>query len=124
MVGATTFREKDRAMTRPRRFLLSFAVSAAVVLSAGWAAAQLTGADREAFVQAAIASCTATATKNHPDVAAATIKTYCTCMAGKEADITTAADIAYMNEHNAATPEYTSRVQALAPACNAAAGLH
>jgi hypothetical protein len=44
-------------------------------------------------------------------------------MAGKEADMTTQADLAYISAHKAATEEYTKRIGALAPACKAAAGL-
>ena len=82
-----------------------------------FAVAQLTGSDRDAFVQSSIQSCTSTATQQNPTVPAATITTYCTCMAGKEADMTTPADVAYMAQHHAATEEYTKRVEQLAASC-------
>ena len=112
-------------------FILS--IAAVAVLAAGGAAragggeftvAQLSGPERQSFVQSSIGSCSATVKQNHPEIPAKTVSTYCTCMANKEADITTQADIDYINQHNAATEEYTRRVQALAPACNAEAGLH
>lgn len=112
-------------MAGVRRFIVfPLAVSAAFALSAGGAAAQLAGPDRASFIQSSIASCSATVKQNHPEIPPATITTYCTCMANKEADMTTPADLAYIAAHNAATPEYTQKVQALGPACNAAAGLH
>jgi hypothetical protein len=43
-------------------------------------------------------------------------------MADAEVDVTTDADIEYMGTHEAPTEDYTARVRALAPACNAKAG--
>ena len=88
------------------------------------ALAQLTGQLRDTFVQSSISSCSSTVQHNHPDFPAATIGAFCICMANKEADITTDEDMAYISEHKTATPDYRQRVQALAPSCNSAAGLH
>jgi hypothetical protein len=109
-------------MTR-RRWIVTVVVIAGLCLGAEAARAQLTGPDRDEFVQSSITSCTSTVKRSNPTVPADTIKTYCTCMAGKEADMTTQADVAYMDAHKAASPEYTQRVQALAPVCKAAAGV-
>ena len=95
---------------------------AALSVSSFPAAARLTGAELQAFVETSIKSCSDAVHKNHPTVAARTIEAYCTCMADAEVDITTDADIEYMGTHNAASEDYTARVRALAPACNAKAG--
>ena len=112
-------------MTRRRRSISwAVAVAAAGILAGGSAVAQLTGAGRDSFVQASIKSCSDTVRGNSPGLSAEPITTYCTCMANGEADIMTPADIAYMTEHQAAPDDYRQRVQALAPACKKAAGLH
>jgi len=96
-------------------------VAALSVVSAP-AAARLAGADRQAFVESSLKSCSDTIHKNNPKAAASTVEAYCNCMAEAEADMTTDADIEYMNAHAAPPPDYRGRVQALAPACNAKAG--
>jgi hypothetical protein len=107
-----------------------FAAVAAIAVGVGMpgsqtALAQLTGHDREEFVQAAIASCTKGATADHPEVPAEKIVTYCTCSANAVADVTTMADVEYINSHNG-TPsaDYQKRMKTVAIACNAKAGLH
>jgi len=105
-------------------------IAAASVIAAGigalcvqGAAAQLSGPQRDEFIQGSIKSCTKTASTDHPEIPAATIGVYCTCMAAAEADITTQADIDYINSHGSPTDDFRQRVLALAPACNAKAGL-
>ena len=111
-------------MSKRASIVMMAAVSiAGLGLASGTAFAQLSGANRDAFVESSISSCTSTIQQNSPGVPAAAITSYCTCMANKEADMTTPDDVAYMSEHHAATPDYTQRVQNLAPACKAAAGL-
>lgn len=100
----------------------ALAIAALLVVSAP-AVARLDGAERQSFIESSLKSCSEAVRKGHPTVAAATIKTYCSCMADAEADMTTDADVQYMDVHNEASPDYRSRVLALAPACNAKAGV-
>lgn len=100
----------------------ALAIAALCVVSAP-AVARLDGADRQAFVESSVKSCSEAVQKNNSKLPANTVATYCSCMAEAEADMTTAADVEYMSAHNAASADYTARVQALAPACNAKAGL-
>jgi|SRR5580704_1315988 hypothetical protein len=95
-----------------------------LIFAAGPARGQLTGQDRADFVAASFKSCMGAIQKKHPDNPEAANTTYCTCMSNREVDIMTSADVAYINEHHAASEDYTQRVAALAPECNAAAGLH
>ncbi|HZT88077.1 MAG TPA: hypothetical protein VFA12_08915 [Stellaceae bacterium] len=110
-------------MMKTTHLFAAAAVAAAVALSAHGALAELTGANRKAFVESSINSCSSAIKQAHPEVPADKVTTYCTCMAEAEADMTTEEDVQYMATHNAATPDYTRRVQALAPACNKKAGL-
>ena len=87
------------------------------------AVARLAGTDRQEFVDSSLKSCSDALHKNNPKLSAKTVETYCSCMAEAEADMTTDADVEYMSAHEAATKDYTDRVRALAPACNAKAGL-
>lgn len=87
------------------------------------AAARLDGPGRDVFVKSSLESCSDALRKNRPNMSSKQIETYCSCMAEAEADMTTAADVQYMAAHNAATEDYHARVRALAPACNAKAGL-
>ena len=96
---------------------------AALSLLSSPAAARLDGSEREEFVKSSLESCSSGVRKNNPQLPAKQIETYCSCMAEAEADMTTAADIEYIAAHNAATKDYTARVQALAPACATKAGL-
>jgi hypothetical protein len=100
----------------------ALAIAALSVVSAP-ALARLDGADRQAFIESSVKSCSDTALKTNPKLPAKTIETYCSCMADAEADMTTAADVEYMSAHNEPPADYTARVRALAPACNAKAGL-
>jgi len=99
-------------------------IGVGIALGPGIAFAQLTGTGRDDFVAGSIKSCSATAAKNHPEIPAERASTFCSCMAEAEADITTPADIAYVKQNRVTSPDYRQRVLALAPACNARAGLH
>jgi len=71
-------------------------------------------------VQAAISSCTKGATADHPEVPAEKIATYCTCSANAVADVTTMADVEYINSHGGTPSEdYQKRMKTVAIACNA-----
>jgi len=98
-------------------------VLAALVFGSAAAQAQLTGAPREEFINGSFGACTDAATRDHPEIAAAAVKTYCQCMAEKEADMTTQADIDYINANKAGSDDYKARIQALAPVCQEKAGL-
>jgi hypothetical protein len=98
-------------------------VLAGLVLSFGTGHAQLSGDDRTAFIKGSFEACSSAASKDHPEIAADAVKTYCQCMAEKEADMTTQADIDYVNAHQAGSDDYKARILALAPACQAKAGI-
>lgn len=98
-------------------------VLAGLVLSAGAARAQLSGDDRTQFIKGSFEACNSAATRDHPEIASDKVKTYCQCMAEKEADMTTQADIDYVNEHQVGSDDYKQRILALAPACQAQAGI-
>ncbi|HVC51473.1 MAG TPA: hypothetical protein VND87_05590 [Stellaceae bacterium] len=100
------------------------ALAAGGAAVSGAATAQIKGPDRATFVSASTKSCTRTVTANHPNFPAATVAAYCSCMAEGEADVTTPDDIAYINAHHEAPPDYKTRISKLAANCNAKAGLH
>ena len=85
--------------------------------------AQLSGDDRAQFIHGSFEACNGAATRDHPEIAADAVKTYCQCMAEKEADMTTQADIDYVNAHQVGSDDYKARILALAPACQAQAGI-
>ena len=87
------------------------------------ARAQLSGDDRVQFIKGSFEACNSAATRDHPEIAAAAVNTYCQCMAEKEADMTTQADIDYVNAHQVGSDDYKARIMALAPACQAQAGI-
>jgi hypothetical protein len=115
----------DERMKMTARSVLLAAVLALVGPIFGGAAAfaQLTGDDRTQFIQGSFGACNDAAKRDHPEIAADAVKTYCQCMAEKEADMTTQADIDYVNAHQAGSDDYKARILALAPACQAKAGL-
>jgi hypothetical protein len=86
--------------------------------------AQLSGADRQAFIKSSRESCISTTQRNHPNINAQARETYCGCMAEKAADVTTPDDFAYFDKHQEMPPDYSNRLAKLADACNAAVGLH
>jgi hypothetical protein len=106
----------------------SFVPGAALALAAlfvvpGSAQARLDGADRKTFIESSPKGCLDAIHKNNSKIAAKTVETYCSCMAQAEADITTAADVHYMNAHTEPPQDYRDRVRALAPACKAKADI-
>jgi hypothetical protein len=101
----------------------ALALAGVVLCGGGAALAQLTGADRDQFITGSFQACSEAATRDHAEIGAAAIKTYCQCMAEKEADMTTQADVDYVNAHQAGSDDYKARIQALAPGCQAKAGL-
>jgi hypothetical protein len=96
---------------------------AGLVFSGAAAQAQLTGEPREQFIKGSFGACNEAATRDHSEIAADTIKTYCQCMAEKEADMTTQADIDYINANKVGSDSYKARIQALAPVCREKAGI-
>jgi hypothetical protein len=106
-----------------RRPTLPVLALLAATLCAGGAAAQLAGADRENFVGSSIRGCTETAVRDKLPIPPDTMKQFCTCMADKQADMTTQADLDYYGAHQSLSDDYGKRVAALAPDCRTAAGL-
>ena len=97
--------------------------AALVVLHSAGASAELSGEGREQFVKGAIESCSQRAHMSSPGLPLSTVSAFCSCMANKEADLTTTDDIAYMNEHKAAPEEWRQKVLALTPICSAEVGI-
>jgi len=112
-------------MNKTRRWLVVAAALAFAgpVCGSGAAVAQLSGDDRTQFINGSFEACNGAATRDHPEIAADAVKTYCQCMAEKEADMTTQADIDYVNAHQVGSDDYKARILALAPACQAKAGI-
>lgn len=113
---------------RTRKFVTGGFAGAALAMAAlcvasAPAAARLTGDALQAFIETSIKSCSDSIHKTHPQVSAKTVEIYCRCMAEAEVDITTDADIEYMGTHREPTKDYAARIRALAPACNAKAGV-
>ena len=104
------------------KFIVSGAALVIMSLSSP-ATARLDGPGRDVFVKSSSESCSSELRKSRPNMPAKQIETFCSCMAEGEADMTTAADIAYMATHDEETEDYRGRVRALASACNAKAGL-
>lgn len=95
-----------------------------LVLSLSPAArAQMTGADRDLFVASSIKGCTDGAAQEKLAVPADKMGAFCTCMANKQADMTTQADLDYYGRHRTLSGDYSKRIATLAPACRAAAGI-
>ena len=93
-----------------------------LVLSLSPAArAQMTGADRDLFVASSIKGCTDGAAREKLTVPADKMKAFCACMANKQADMTTQADLDYYGQHQTLSDDYSKRIATLAPACRAAA---
>jgi S1-C subfamily serine protease len=88
----------------------------------GAPAGGLKGPLREVFVKKSHRSCTRKIHKDNPDVSLAAIKDFCSCMAEGEADNTTEADIAYVEEHHKASDEYKDRLSKVASACKKKVG--
>jgi hypothetical protein len=110
-------------MTRQSMIFATALALAGSVVGYGMALAQLTGDDRGKFIEGSFQACTEAATRDHPEIATGAVKTYCQCMAEKEADMTTQADIDYVTAHQVGSDDYKARIMALAPACQAKAGI-
>jgi hypothetical protein len=87
------------------------------------ARAQLQGADRDLFVGSSIKGCQQGAAQEKLTVPAAQMDAFCSCMANKQADMTTQADLDYYGHHQTLSDDYSKRVAAIAPGCRAAAGI-
>lgn len=103
-----------------RRLLPALVLS---LLVAPAARAQLQGADRDLFVGSSIKGCNAGAAQEKLTVPADKMSVFCTCMADKQADMTTQADLDYYGQHQTLSADYSKRVAALAPACRTGAGI-
>jgi hypothetical protein len=103
-----------------RRLISALVLSLLVVPAAR---AQLQGADRDLFVGSSIKGCNAGAEQEKLTVPPDRMSAFCTCMANKQADMTTQADLDYYGHHRTLSDDYAKRVAALAPACRAAAGI-
>ncbi|HEY1797341.1 MAG TPA: hypothetical protein VGG57_14610, partial [Stellaceae bacterium] len=86
------------------------------------ARAQLQGADRDLFVASSVKGCQKGAVQEKLNVPAEQMSAFCACMANKQADMTTQADLDYYGHHQTLSADYSKRIAALAPACRAAAG--
>jgi hypothetical protein len=120
-----SFRAKRGEQRMKMRWSMVMAILALAALAGncGTALAQLSGDDRAQFVKGSFDACNGAATRDHPEIAADAVKTYCQCMAEKEADMTTQADIDYVNAHQVGSDDYKARIMELAPACQAQAGI-
>jgi hypothetical protein len=85
--------------------------------------AQLSGADRDLFVGSSIKGCAEGAAQEKLTIPADKMDAFCACMANKQADMTTQADLDYYGHHQTLSDDYSKRVAALSPACSAAAGI-
>jgi S1-C subfamily serine protease len=77
----------------------------------------LKGPLRDVFVERTLKSCNRRIRKDNPDVPKTMLHAFCSCLAEGEADTTTAADIAYVDEHHRASDDYTARVSNIAAVC-------
>jgi hypothetical protein len=77
----------------------------------------LKGPIRDAFVDRTLKSCNKKIGKDNPDVPKAMLHAFCSCLAEGQADATTTADIAYVDEHHKTSDDYTARVNTIVAAC-------
>ena len=77
----------------------------------------LRGPLRDAFVEKTLKSCNRKIGKENPDVPKPMLHAFCSCIVEGEADSTTAADIAYVNEHHKVSENFASRVTKIAAVC-------
>lgn len=87
------------------------------------ARAQLSGPDRDLFVGSSIKGCTQGAAEEKLTIPPDQMSAFCACMANKQADMTTKADLDYYGRHQSLSDDYSKRVAALAPICRDAAGI-
>lgn len=95
---------------------------ASAPVAAAASAGGLKGPLRDAFVTKSARSCTRKTHKENPQVALATIKDFCSCLAEGEADATSEADLAYVSEHRKATDDYRDRIGKVLAACKGKVG--
>jgi hypothetical protein len=103
-----------------RRLILALFLALIVVPAAR---AQLQGADRDLFVASSIKGCKQGAAQEKLTIPPGKMGAFCGCMANKQADMTTQADLDYYGEHRTLSDDYSKRVAALAPDCSVAAGV-
>lgn len=103
-----------------RRLILALFLT---LLAAPAARAQLQGADRDLFVASSIKGCQQGMAEAKLPASPAQMTAFCTCMANKEADVTTEDDFDYVGKHKTLPDDYSKRVAAIAPACRAAVGV-
>ena len=84
---------------------------------AGTSSGSLKGTLRDAFVEKMLKSCNRRMGKENPDVPKAMLHAFCSCLAEGEADATTTADVAYVNEHHKSSEDYTARISKVAATC-------
>jgi hypothetical protein len=106
-----------------RRWLMVVVVTTSGFLGGIETHAQITGPLREGFIKNASESCVAAVRKDNSALPETGAQAYCVCMATAQADITTPADVAYMNEHSTASDDYRRRLQPLAARCSTSAGI-
>ena len=111
-------------MARARRVVFGIVAASLAGLHSAGAVAQLTGDFRDIFVDSSIKGCMNAAERDHIPVPTDTMKAYCTCMANKQAAMTTDDDIGHYAGYHELSKDYQLRVQALAPACKAEIGLN
>ena len=96
--------------------------SSAAAAQAETASGFLKGPLRDAFVERTLKSCNKKVRKDNPDVPKAMLHAFCSCLAEGEADATTAADVAYADEHRKASDGYVARINKIAATCKTKVG--
>src|SRR5581483_2390664 len=103
-----------------RRVILALCLA---VIAVPAARAQLKDADRDLFVSSSIKGCAEGAEQEKLTIPPDKMNAFCACMANKQADMTTQADLDYYGRHQTLSDDYSKRVAVLAPACRTAAGI-
>jgi hypothetical protein len=85
--------------------------------------AQLQGPDRALFVSSSIKGCKLGVAQEKLAMPADQMNAFCACMADRQADMTTQADLDYYGRHQTLSDDYSKRVAALGPGCRTAAGI-
>jgi hypothetical protein len=102
------------------------AIAAPIVYAGSIAEARLqglpmaeAGKTRDAFVKGAIRTCTRTqqADPQNSGIPAATIEAFCSCVGNALADVTTRADVAFINQHQTPGPGYAEKSDAASQKC-------
>jgi hypothetical protein len=103
-----------------RRVILALVLTLAATPAAR---AQLKGAERDLFVGSSLKGCAKGAAEEKLTIPADQMNAFCACMANKQADMTTQADLDYYGRHQTLSDDYSKRVAALGPGCRTAAGI-